>query len=593
MTVTTKLLTTWGQHLTDNPDEIPLNDYPRPQIVRANWQNLNGWWDYAITKELEPPTHYDGKIRVPFSPETQLSGVEKMVGPTDILWYRVKFKHTKKASERTLLHFGAVDMLTIFFLNGKNIGQNLGNYVPVSFDISPYLAEENELVVGVADWSDNPVYAYGKQKLDHGGIWYTPQSGIWQTVWLEDVPWLFIANLILTPDFDTQQVHVEVMSNGAFAQGHLTLSSAGQVISETELTTADFLLDVPDMISWTPDNPHLYQVDLTYAEDHVTSYFGMRKFSVETTADGVKVPCLNNEPIFFNGLLDQGYWSDGLYTAPSDEALIWDIQTMKNLGFNTLRKHIKIEPMRWYYHCDRLGMLVWQDFVSGGQPYRRSVIQVLPFLNITLKDTTYKKFGRELPDSREQFRLEVARTVGTLESVTSIAVWVPFNEGWGQFDSADICHFVKDIDGRRLVDAASGYHDQGAGDFKSPHVYFKKYRLKKDPHERVQVLSEFGGYSLPTAGHMAADKLFGYKKFTTRADLMTAYEKLFNKEILPAIEQGLSGTIYTQVSDVEDEINGLVTFDRRVIKVDEEAVRAQNQKMTAAFAKRHHLKIKE
>lgn len=590
--MTSRTITTpWGQQLLENPEEIALNNYPRPQLRRDNWRNLNGWWEYAITKSDQQPASFEGKIRVPFSPETTLSGVGKMVGPTDFLWYRRHFlvntKETASANRRTLLHFGAVDQICEVFLNGQSIGTHVGGYWPFEFDITHQLQADNELIVKVQDFSDNPRYAYGKQKQKHGQIWYTPQSGIWQTVWLEQVPQTYVTQLQWCPQFDEGQILLNLGTNQPFAKGTLLITSQEQVVCQREFSDTTVAILLPQVHPWTPADPHLYQVTLTVDEDRFTSYFGMRKFSIGKR-NGVTVPLLNNQPVFFNGLLDQGYWSDGGYTPPSDEALVYDIQQMKDLGFNMLRKHIKIEPLRWYYHCDRLGMLVWQDFVSGGGPdYHPLVIQVLPFIGVTLKDHHYRWFGRQLVASRQQFRQEMHDTVKLLQNVTSLAVWVPFNEGWGQFDSLPVTAELRQLDPTRLIDTASGYHDQGAGDFHSAHVYFKKFRMKPDRKQRIQVLSEFGGYSLPVVGHMASDKRFGYKKFPDQERFLTAYLKLFTEEVLPAVSQGLAGTVYTQVSDVEDELNGLMTFDRRVLKVDENILRKMNHTIAETFQQLH------
>ncbi|MGX7030265.1 glycoside hydrolase family 2 protein [Vagococcus zengguangii] len=584
MVKTIDLYTKWGEYVVKT-DELPLNDYPRPQLRRDNWQNLNGFWEYAISQSETVPDKFDGQIRVPFSPESLLSGVQRLVTPADTLWYRRKLTVEQQDDKRVLLHFGAVDQICQVWLNGRLVGEHVGGYWPFTFDITNYLQSENELLVKVKDASDNPIYAYGKQKLQHGQIWYTPQSGIWQTVWLEQVPSNYVENLTVTPNFDESSVTLSIETAHAFEQANIVISKDGREVVRATAAHSEITIELPEFDAWTPDTPHLYDVEVTLAEDRVQSYFGMRKFSIGKNAHGQTVPLLNNQPIFHNGLLDQGYWSDGLYTPPSDEAMIWDIEQVKALGFNMLRKHIKVEPLRWYYHCDRLGMLVWQDFVSGGAPeYSRWLIQILPFINIQLKDNKYKWFRRESLASRQQFETEMHQTVATLKNVTSLATWVPFNEGWGQFDSTRIGDMLRDLDPTRLIDYVSGYHDQGEGDFKSPHIYYKKYRLKPDKHERIQILSEFGGYSLPTEHHMGTDKLFGYKMYQTPAEFSAAYEKLFVEEIYPAIEQGLSGTVYTQVSDVEEEINGLFTYDRRVIKIDQALVRRVNQEIYRRFA---------
>ena len=356
---------------------------------------------------------------------------------------------------------------------------------------------------------------------------------------------------------------------------------AGEVIAEEwtdEQGTAEILLQEQHVRPWSPEDPFLYEVTITLGEDRVESYFALRKFSM-VEREGKQVLALNNKPIFMSGVLDQGYWSDGLYTAPSDEALIYDIQTMKDLGFNMLRKHIKIEPLRWYYHCDRLGMIVWQDMVSGGAPQSPLVIQVLPFLGIHLCDRKYRKFGRAAEESRDQYVQDLYDTVELLYNTPSLAVWVPFNEGWGQFDSLQMTQILWELDDTRLVDHASGWHDQGGGDFKSRHIYFRRARMRGDGR-RVLALTEFGGYSLPVAGHTATKKEFGYRMYHGEAEFMAAYRRLYTEEIQPLLDsQGLSAAVYTQLSDVEEEVNGLLTYDRRVCKVDAAEVRALNRQL--------------
>lgn len=586
---TTNLLTPWGKTLQNQPQQIPLPEYPRPQLRREHWQNLNGWWEYAITKSNQRPYHFAGQIRVPFSPESRLSGVQRVVQPDDFLWYRRSFKLTEFSADqpKIQLHFGAVDQSCQVYLNGTKVDAHTGGYWPFTCDITTtvHRQDTNELVICVQDPSDNAINAYGKQRLNHGKIWYTPQSGIWQTVWLEALPNTYLKDLTITPLFDQGQVQFQFKTNQPFKQGQLSLIDHGHVVKKYTFTTKTLTCSLKKWHPWSPADPHLYQVQIQLDQDQVQSYFGMRKFSYGLNRHHQVVPLLNNQPIYFNGLLDQGYWSDGLYTAPSDQALAHDIQQMKSLGFNMLRKHIKIEPLRWYYHCDRLGMMVWQDFVNGGLPYRPLIIQVLPFLGQHLQDHRYRLFGRQSPQSRQRYRWEAAQTQNLLKNVTSLAVWVPFNEGWGQVDSLKTTAWLRTKDPSRLIDHASGWHDQGGGDFHSRHVYFHRFHLHADPHRRIQVLSEFGGYSLPIKHHMYSSKMFGYQKYQTKATLTAAYRKLIEREILPAIQKGLAGTVYTQVSDVEDEINGLVTFDRQVLKIDAATVRTLNRKIAATFAK--------
>ena len=504
--------------------------------------------------------------------------------PEDRLWYRRSFTLAEDfRKDRVLLHFGAVDQSSEVFVNGKRVGGHEGGYLPFTCDVTDVLMKgENTLVVSVTDATSRSRHAYGKQSFTPGGIWYTPQSGIWQTVWLESVPENYVEGLTITPDFDGRRVRFVIRARDPEGAG-IVVRREGQVIAEEwydgEKGWAESLIREEFFRPWTPEDPFLYDVTVTLrGGDRVESYFGMRKFGV-TEVDGKKVLALNNRPIFMSGVLDQGYWSDGLYTPPSDEAMIYDIQKMKDCGFNMLRKHIKVEPLRWYYHCDRLGMIVWQDMVSGGSRLNPLVIQVLPFAGVHLQDSRYRRFGRGDPAGREQFLRDMEDTVALLYNAPSVAVWVPFNEGWGQFDSLRATQRLWDLDPTRLVDHASGWHDQGGGDFKSRHVYFRPVRLKGEAN-RVLALTEFGGYSLPVAGHTAGEKAFGYRMYRDRAAFQAAFERLYREEVIPCMrEQGLSAAVYTQVSDVEDEVNGLLSYDRRVCKVDTERVRVINREL--------------
>ncbi len=576
------LLTGWGEKLDR---DAPLPEYPRPQLRRESFINLNGRWQYAIRPRREgEPAAFDGEIIVPFSPECLLSGVQKILMPEERLWYRRSF--TLPAGfrkDRVLLHFGAVDQSCRVFVNGRDVGGHEGGYLPFTCEVTDVLTTgENTLVVAVTDATSRSRHAYGKQSFRPGGIWYTPQSGIWQTVWLESVPENYVEKLTITPMYDSGEVRF-VLEAGDAEGADFVIRKDGQVIAEDWYDAGGdgLVMSIMDehFRPWTPEDPFLYDVTVTLSGgDRVESYFGMRKFGV-TEVDGKKVLALNDKPVFMSGVLDQGYWSDGLYTPASDEAMIYDIRKMKECGFNMLRKHIKIEPLRWYYHCDRLGMLVWQDLVSGGSRLDPLVVQVLPFLGVNLQDGKYHRFGREDGACREQFVRDLHDTVELLYNVPSLAVWVPFNEGWGQFDSLLATQLLWEQDPTRLVDHASGWHDQGGGDFKSRHVYFRPVKLRHDKH-RVLALSEFGGYSLPPAGHTASEKPFGYRMYQTEQELMDAFAALYEGEVIPCREkQGLSAAVYTQVSDVEDEVNGILSFDRKVCKLDEERVRGINARL--------------
>lgn len=564
--------TIWGDRLDKNH---VLEDYPRPQLRRDSYLNLNGAWEYAITETEFQPEKYDGEIIVPFSPETELSGVGRTLSPSQTLWYRRAVRLPEGFIRgRVLLHFGAVDQEAEVFVNGASAVSHVGGYTPFSADITSALMEENTIVVKVRDFSDSSYYSRGKQKTDRGGIWYTAQSGIWQTVWMESVPEKHIDDIRITPIFDEGEVELTVLSED---RQPCRVQTAGQELSF--YSNEPVRIKIPGFIPWSPEDPHLYPLRVAMGEDSAESYFGMRKFSVGLDEKGIRRLFLNNRPYFHTGLLDQGYFCDGLYTAPSDEAMIFDIQTAKDMGFNMLRKHIKIEPLRFYYHCDRLGMLVWQDMVNGGGSYKTLTITSPLVTGIHWKDSRYRLFARESAEGREQYRRELEETVRHLYNVVSIAMWVPFNEGWGQFDASDAVARILALDKTRTIDHASGWHDQKIGDIRSLHVYFRRYRFKPDKLGRAVVLSEFGGYNYRAEGHCASDRDFGYRRLKTPEKLLDAFEKLYLNEILTAKEKGLCAAVYTQLTDVEDELNGLISYDRRLIKLPYENVRRINDRL--------------
>ena len=555
--------TPWTDQVDRNQ---PLPEYPRPQLARADWMNLNGPWDYAITAGTRQPAAYEGSILVPFSPEAELSGVGRSLKSGECLWYhRQVLIPAQFGGKRLLLHFGAVDQTATVWVNDRQAGSHVGGYLPFTLDITDLI--ENgaaDIVVRVTDDTEKSGLTRGKQRSKRGGIWYTPQSGIWQTVWMEAVPESYVKNLLITPDFDSAAVEIaaEIVGNElAYAQFN----------GQSYLLPAR--IPVPDFEPWCPENPKLYGFTVTCGEDLVQSYFAMRKFSVEKDEKGVPRLFLNNRPYFHNGLLDQGYWPDGLYTAPTDEAMIHDISTAKAMGFNMLRKHIKVEPLRWYYHCDRYGMLVWQDMPCGGGKYNPLIVSAPLVTNIHLRDTAYWLFGRSDSKARAQFKAELGAMVNHLVNCPCIAMWVPFNEGWGQFDAAKMYDFVRSIDPTRTIDHASGWHDQGVGQVVSRHVYFRKYAFKADKKGRAVLLSEFGGYNHHVSGHCFNNKNFGYKNFETPAQLEIAIEDLYQRQIGPAKMEGLAAAVYTQLSDVEDELNGLMTYDRKVVKIAPESMR--------------------
>lgn len=573
-----QLYTEWGEKL--DPEHV-LTEYPRPQLRRDNYTILNGPWDYCISKEPEKPKHFDGKIIVPFSPESVLSGVNRQVMPDDFLWYERGFTISKKPEEkRCILHFGAVDQFCEVFVNGRKVTEHMGGYLPFSFDITEVLIEGNNILsVKVTDSSDTSYHARGKQVLNRGGIFYTAQSGIWQTVWFEWVPESYIEDIRITPMFDENSVRVELRLNNGGTQGKereipggylVRILMEGYPVYTHESRDPVMVLPVEKLIYWSPENPYLYGLDISCGQDRVESYFAMRKLELKKDAEGILRIFLNNKPYFQNGLLDQGYWPDGLYTPPSDEAFIFDIQNAKNLGFNMLRKHIKIEPLRFYYHCDRLGMLVWQDMVNGGTSYNTTLVANLPTLFPRLvnhlKDNHYALLSRKEEAGRTEWTNECIETVERLYNCPCIAVWVPFNEGWGQFDAAKAAELVRSLDQTRLIDHASGWFDQKKGDFKSIHNYFHKLKVKPE-QKRAVVFSEFGGYGCYITDHSYSWQSFGYRIYLTKEDFNEAFQSLYAKEIIPLVNKGLAAVVYTQLSDVEDEVNGLFTYDRRVCKV--------------------------
>ena len=563
--------TVWGEQLDPN---AVLQEYPRPQMMRESYRNLNGLWDYAITDTDTCPENWDGKILVPFSPEAELSGVGRTLLPGQYLWYRRELVEMPQAGMRLLLHFGAVDQECRVWLNGRLLGGHTGGYTAFTLDATDALAESNVLLVAVRDGTDTNELSRGKQKTKRGGIWYTPQSGIWQTVWAEWVPERYISALRITPDAAHSCVRVTVQSE---YDGVCYLHFHGRRIGG--FTNRETTIRVENADLWSPEHPKLYDFSAELGSDRVESYFALRDTAVGRDKAGRPCLLLNGKPYFHSGVLDQGYYPDGLYTAPSDEAMIYDITLMKRMGFNMLRKHIKIEPMRWYYHCDRLGMLVWQDMMNGGGDYRLLTISAPLFTHRSHSDHDYRRFARTDAAGRAAYYTELTEMVTQLYSCPCIVMWVPFNEGWGQFDAAEAARRIEVLDKTRTIDHASGWHDQRIGSIQSLHVYFYPYRYKPDRLGRAVILSEFGGYQLPVAGHTWNDANFGYKGYKTPEALMEAYRKLFETQILPARRKGLAASVYTQLSDVEDEVNGFVTYDRKVEKLDAGAVRAINQRL--------------
>ena len=574
-----KIKTEWADKV--DPQKV-LPEYPRPIMERPQWLNLNGLWDYAITKMDAPlPKTFDGKILVPFAIESSLSGVGKTIKADQSLWYERKFQIPEDwKGKNVLLNFGAVDWKAEVFVNGNKIGEHTGGYTPFSFNISKNLKDgENSLAVRVWDSTGNGL-PRGKQIENPRGIFYTSVSGIWQTVWLEPVSASHISGLKITPDLDSSSFDIRVDSDDKSATATIKVLDNGKVVAQTTAAankTANIPVKNPKL--WWPKSPFLYDLEITLSNkggeqvDSVKSYAAMRKFSIAKHGrfGGVDFT-LNNKKFFTFGPLDQGWWPDGLYTAPTDEALKFDIQRTKDLGFNSIRKHVKVEPARWYTHCDRLGMVVWQDMPSmfgegnGWQP--RGFFQ-------GEERTVSKKF-------EETYRKEWKEIMESLHSYPCIAIWVPFNEAWGQFKTKEITEWTKSMDPSRLVNSASGGNYFDCGDIVDSHDYGNPIMYMFN-NQKVNVVGEYGGIGCAVDGHLwVKDKNWGYGKMRSQEEVTKRFVELTNR-FIDMTKYGCFGAIYTQTTDVEIEVNGLFTYDRKVLKVDEEKVREVNQKLSNIF----------
>lgn len=579
----------------------PLPEYPRPAMRRDSFENLNGQWQYAITASAQRPAEWQGSITVPYSPEAPASGVGRTLQPGQWLHYHRVFAPPAGQGGRVLLHFGAVDSDCAVSVNGRAVGSHSGGYWPFSFDITDALSgtDHNTLWVAVKDPTGRGTQARGKQTLKPGGMFYPAQSGIWQTVWLERVPDCYIETLKVVPDYDAKTVTVGVhTSQSDTAENlHAVVRAGGVCIAEDwgrddadQDGEVELAIPPEHFYPWSPDHPFLYDLEVSInGGDSVHSYFALRKWSCEPDERGVLRFCLNGKPILLNGLLDQGYWPEGLYTPPSDAAVEKELAAVRELGFNLLRKHAKIEPQRWYYHCDRLGIVVWQDMVNGGSPYQLWLVTYLA--NILQPVMRHLPDGRPLwgllsrgsAESRQRYQKELADTVDTLACHPCIGCWVPFNEGWGQFDASEAVEAIRAMDPTRFVDEASGWFDQGGGDVDSRHNYF--YPLRVRPGRRTVALSEYGGIAWPMPGHEPKGKTYGYGTAKDKAELTQRYQQLQLKTVLPQLQRGLSALVYTQLTDVEDEVNGLFTYDRAALKPEAAAIRSANAALAAEFSR--------
>ena len=534
----------------------PLQSYPRPQMRRESYVNLNGWWAFTVSSQTQLPACYDREILVPYCPESLLSGIHTHFPEGSSLFYRRLLPIKKPENgNRILLHFGAVDQYAEIYVNQKLVCTHWDGYQAFSCDITDFLQEENQLTVRATDDLRSCRMPYGKQTLTRGGMWYTPVSGIWQTVWLEEVPQSYIAEL----DIQTHDAQAVVTVTPALDG---TVLFEGQTVA---LQGGKAVLKPRNPQYWSPENPHLYTFTVKAGADQVESYFALRTLSVKTV-NGVHRLCLNGKPYFFHGLLDQGYYSDGLFTPASEQNFENDILQMKALGFNTLRKHIKVEPEQFYYLCDKLGMVVFQDMVNNG---RYSFLRDTALPTIGLQKRSDRKLHKD-PQGRKAFLQGMENTVQQLKNHPCVCYWTIFNEGWGQFDSDNVCAHLRTLDSSRFIDATSGWFRGENTDVESLHIYFGSWKKLKSKN-RPLVLSEFGGYCYAVEQHIFnPQKSYGYKSCKTSEDFCRDLEKLYTEKVIPAAQKGLCAAIYTQVSDVEDEINGLLTYDRKVCKVQPE-----------------------
>jgi len=570
-----KIKTEWASKV--NPENV-LPEYPRPVLERTEWKNLNGLWDYAILPAGQAePGSFDGKILVPFAVESSLSGVQKKVGENNELWYKRTFTIPANwKGKNILLNFGAVDWKAEIFINDIKIGMHTGGYTPFSFDITPFLKSgDQKLVVKVWDGTDKGFQPHGKQVSNPQSIWYTSVTGIWQTVWLEPVGEKRITTVKSVADIDNNRLSVEVRTENAQFSDIVEVKalSEGNVIASAKAVPGQTLtLNIPNAKLWSPESPFLYDMEINlYANgkivDKVKSYCAMRKISTKRDENGIVRIQLNNKDYFMFGPLDQGWWPDGLYTAPTDEALAFDIQKIKDFGFNMIRKHVKVEPARWYTHCDQIGILVWQDMPSGG---RSPQWQTQSYFD-----------GTELkrsPESEANYRKEWKEIIDFASVYPSVVVWIPFNEAWGQFKTPEIAEWTKTYDPSRLVNPASGGNFYHTGDILDIHNYPGPEMYLYDA-ERATVLGEYGGIGLPLEGHLwQTDRNWGYVQFKNSKEVTDEYIK-FAEQLKKMIKSGFSAAVYTQVTDVEGEVNGLMTYDRKVVKMEEDRIRKVNREI--------------
>ncbi|MHA1338907.1 MAG: glycoside hydrolase family 2 protein [Promethearchaeota archaeon] len=597
------LKTKWAKNINI---DCPFPEYPRPQFKRERWLNLNGKWKYLISNKKErfekinlkkssDPDFFDGEILVPFPVESYLSGVQKPLKPNQKLWYYREFQipeewNFSKENQKILLNIGAADWKTEVWINGEYIGQHLGGYTPFSFDITKALKEDNNcIIISCWDPTDKGLQERGKQVLKPWGIFYTAVSGIWQTIWLEPVSKDYIKGYRVSTDIDNALLKLDVFINGRIEnkkiivkipQNNIEIEENKQFKRSNEETPqfgCSFKIKIEDQKLWSPDEPNLYDIQLILEEngdilDKVDGYFGMRKISLKKDDSGITRIALNNEILFLYGPLDQGYWPDGLYTAPTDEALRYDIEIAKKIGFNMIRKHIKVEPARWYYHCDKLGMLVWQDMPNGGQTYPGAISGIL------FKGKILIEKGRHKKKVQQHYYEQLKSMILSLYNHPCIVMWIPFNEGWGQFKTEKAVQLIRQLDSTRLINNASGWVDCGIGNIHDIHSY-PDPKMPPLEENRAAVCGEFGGLGLEVEGHMwLKNRKWGYRKFENPQKLEEKYAELMDK-LAKLKEKGLAAAVYTQITDVEGEVNGLITYDREILKIKLEKLQNLHQNL--------------
>lgn len=558
--------------------------HPNPYFERENFQSLNGFWDFAYADDETFLKEFKTQIRVPFAPETSLSGIKKTKAKSSLLHYRRSLVFPSSLlHKKILLHFLAVDQIADIYWNRRHVFHHEGGYLPffVPLEVEKSI---NEIYVIVRDDIDDPSFMRGKQSKRPGGIFYQETSGIWQDVYYEVVPDDgYVTSFQLSPIYEKKSLKVNVAFEGKINSLKISIYHDGEFLFQNEFATDEALIDFRDFFhEWSTDDPYLYEVLIEANDDKFKTIFGFRKIEILVRKDGKKVFALNGKPLLLRGLLDQGYWSDGGMTPPSQEALIFDIKYAKEAGFNLLRKHIKIEHPRFYYYCDLMGILVMQDFVNSGSQYSKMATMVAPFLGFNLSDHNNKKLGRGSLKSRSRFESDMEKTIDYLKKVTSLVSWTLFNEGWGQYDTERLLQKVRELDSTRLVDASSGWFDKRVGDFKSEHIYFKPLKMRNDG-QRLLALSEFGGYSCRIKGHLYSSKSFGYRMYKNIDLLEEGLRKIYAKLLLLIEKEALTLYVYTQLNDVEEEVNGLLTYDRE-IKISAVRLAKLNRTVNIAFA---------